>query len=201
MYVNSPKSRVDIEYHSPVQIAESGNYKAIIKDKNGTYLSSWMTQQFHINKASGRKIELVNPPSNSYAVGGVISLVDGIHNTKGMSKSSQFLGFSGTDLIATIDLGEIASIDSVKFHAFEQNVSWIYRPSQVSIFESKNGVDYELSAVLGEPEGKSNLIYKMAKPTKTQFLKIVAQNYGMIPSGMPGAGNKAWLFADEIEVF
>ena len=201
IFVNSPKSMKDVEYKSPIQISESGNYKAIIKDKNGKYLSSWMTQQFHINKASGRKIKLVNPPSNSYAVGGVITLVDGIHNTKGMSKSSQFLGFSGTDLIATIDLGEIVSIDTIKFHAFEQNVSWIYRPSQVSIFESKNGVDYELSAVLGEPEGKSNLIYRMVKPIKTQFLKIVAQNFGMIPSSMPGSGNKAWLFADEIEVF
>ena len=201
IYVNSQNSKEDIDYKTPVQISSSGNYKAIIKDKKGTYLSSWMTEQFHINKASGRKIELVNPPSNSYAVGGVITLVDGIHNTKGMSKSSQFLGFSGTDLIATIDLGVIVSIDTIKFHAFEQNVSWIYRPSQVSIFESKNGVDYELSAVLGEPEGKSNLIYRMVKPIKTQFLKIVAQNFGMIPSSMPGAGNKAWLFADEIEVF
>jgi hexosaminidase len=118
-----------------------------------------------------------------------------------VSKSSQFLGFSGTDLIANIDLGEIVSIDSVKFHAFEQNASWIYRPSQVSIFESENGVTYSLSAILSEPEGKSNLIYKLAKPTKTRFLRIMAQNFGMIPSGMPGAGNRAWLFADEIEVF
>jgi hexosaminidase len=201
IYVNSQNSKEDIEYKNPVQISSSGNYKAIIKDKKGTYLSSWMTQQFHINKASGRKIELVTPPSNSYAVGGVITLVDGIHNNKGMSKSSQFLGFSGTDLIANIDLGEIVNLDSIKFHAFEQNASWIYRPSQVSIFESENGVDYKLSAILSEPEGKSNLIYKMTKPIKTQFLKIVAQNFGMIPSGMPGSGNKAWLFADEIEVF
>ena len=201
IYVNSQNSKEDVEYKSPVEISSSGNYKAIIKDKKGTYLSSWMTQQFYINKASGRKIEIVNPPSNSYAVGGIITLVDGIQNTKGMSKSSQFLGFSGTDLNVTIDLGGIVSIDSVKLHAFEQNVSWIYRPSQVSIFESENGVEYELSAALGEPEGKSNLIYKMTKTTKTRFLKIVAQNFGIIPSGMPGSGNKAWLFADEIEVF
>ena len=201
IYVNSQNSKVETEYNSPIPVSSTGKYKAIIKNKKGEYLGSWMTQEFHINKASGRKIEIVNPPSNSYAVGGIITLVDGIQNTKGMSKSSQFLGFSGTDLNVTIDLGEIVSIDSVKLHAFEQNVSWIYRPSQVSIFESKNEVDYELSAVLSEPEGKSNLIYKMTKPSKSRFLKIVAQNFGNIPSGMPGAGNKAWLFADEIEVF
>ena len=34
-----------------------------------------------------------------------------------------------------------------------------------------------------------------------RFIKLVAKNYGMIPDGKPGAGNKAWLFADEIQVY
>jgi hypothetical protein len=28
----------------------------------------------------------------------------------------------------------------------------------------------------------------------------VVEHYGKIPEGMPGAGNAAWLFVDEIEV-
>jgi hexosaminidase len=189
------------DYKEPVSINQSGLYNAIIKDSNGKSISSPLTQEFFINKATGRKIEIVNPPSNSYSVGGVLTLIDGVQNKKGMSKSSQFLGFSGTDLEVTLDLGELVSVDSVKVHVFEQNASWIYRPSEVSFYESKNGFDYELSYVSGEPEGKSNLIYKMSIPKKTRFLKIVAKNKGMIPEGLPGAGNKAWLFADEIEVF
>jgi hexosaminidase len=27
---------------------------------------------------------------------------------------------------------------------------------------------------------------------------MVMKNYGIIPSGMDGAGNKAWMFVDEI---
>jgi hexosaminidase len=34
-----------------------------------------------------------------------------------------------------------------------------------------------------------------------RYLKVVAKNYGLIPEGMPGAGNKAWVFADEIQVY
>jgi hexosaminidase len=30
---------------------------------------------------------------------------------------------------------------------------------------------------------------------------VFAKNYGMIPDDKPGAGNKAWLFADEIQVY
>jgi hexosaminidase len=33
-----------------------------------------------------------------------------------------------------------------------------------------------------------------------RYIKVIAKNYGMIPDGKPGAGNKAWLFADEIQV-
>jgi hexosaminidase len=35
----------------------------------------------------------------------------------------------------------------------------------------------------------------------SRFIKVVAKNYGLIPDGKPGAGNKAWLFADEIQVY
>ncbi|MEI2739694.1 MAG: hypothetical protein V9F01_13045 [Chitinophagaceae bacterium] len=33
-----------------------------------------------------------------------------------------------------------------------------------------------------------------------RYIKVVVKNYGTIPDGKPGAGNKAWLFVDEIEV-
>jgi len=38
------------------------------------------------------------------------------------------------------------------------------------------------------------------KATYAQFVKVVINNWGTIPSGYPGAGNKPWLFIDEIEV-
>jgi hexosaminidase len=33
-----------------------------------------------------------------------------------------------------------------------------------------------------------------------KFLKIKAQAYGTIPANMTGAGDKAWLFVDEVVV-
>jgi hypothetical protein len=32
------------------------------------------------------------------------------------------------------------------------------------------------------------------------FIKVQIKNWGTIPEGSPGAGNKPWLFVDEIEV-
>jgi hexosaminidase len=37
-------------------------------------------------------------------------------------------------------------------------------------------------------------------PLRTRYVKVFAKNFGVIPSGNPGAGNPAWLFVDEIEV-
>ncbi|RYY50423.1 MAG: beta-N-acetylhexosaminidase, partial [Chitinophagaceae bacterium] len=86
----------------------------------------------HFNLATGKKTTLLNFPSNSYAGSGGFTLVDGVHNTTGMSKSSQFLGFAGEDLDATTDLGSVQKIKGVSLRAFEQTASWIYRPAFVS---------------------------------------------------------------------
>jgi hexosaminidase len=34
----------------------------------------------------------------------------------------------------------------------------------------------------------------------TRYVKVVVRNWGDIPGGNPGEGNKAWLFVNEIEI-
>jgi hexosaminidase len=33
-----------------------------------------------------------------------------------------------------------------------------------------------------------------------RYVRVTAKNAGIIPDGQPGAGNKAWLFVEEIVV-
>jgi hexosaminidase len=42
--------------------------------------------------------------------------------------------------------------------------------------------------------------YPKDKVLKTKMLKITIPNYGIIPDGKQGAGQKAWTFIDEIIV-
>ncbi|MEX1203020.1 MAG: family 20 glycosylhydrolase, partial [Ferruginibacter sp.] len=120
-----------IKYDGPIEVTSSSTVQAALKDENGKNISNLISQSFLLNKASGKKISLAEPPSKAYAATGAFTLVDGVQNNLGMSKSAQFLGFSGKDLEAIIDLDSITSIDNIILHAFEQTGSWIYRPGEV----------------------------------------------------------------------
>jgi hexosaminidase len=84
--------------------------------------------------------------------------------------------------------------------------SWIFMPQQVDFFVSSDGTNYEKPmTVLNEiPEQKEGPIIKefsvTMKGEKVRFIKVVAKNRGVCPAWHPGAGQKAWLFADEISI-
>lgn len=163
-----------------------------------------LTQQFYFNKATGKQIQLVTPPSKQYGGDGAFTLVNGVQNEKGLARSKEFLGFSGTDCIATIDLGKPESIQKLNIHTFEQKASWIHPPAGATIEVSDNGSDYKTL------EATPSLQYDARKrmtalqfnfsATNTRYVRITVKNLGVIPARQAGAGNKAWLFVDEIEV-
>ena len=97
------------------------------------------------------------------------------------------------------DITEITSID-VRF--FNANGQWIYLPKRIEIFSSKNGKTYESLKSLDnvKARGKVANLKINFKDLKTKYLKVVATNYGKIPQGKQGEGNRAWLFVDEISI-
>ncbi len=189
-----------LKFNEPIVVTGNTTLHAALKDENGKNISNQLSQSFLFNKASGKKISLAEPPSKAYAGNGAFSLVDGVQNTMGMSKSAQFLGFSGKDLEAIIDLDNITSIDNIILHAFEQTGSWIYRPDAVSFYSSADGKNFTLLETVTTINDNRHLKYVCRTKTQTRFIKILAKNKGTIADGFPGTGNKAWLFAHEIEI-
>ena len=43
-------------------------------------------------------------------------------------------------------------------------------------------------------------IQALFAPIKTAFIKVEAKYLEKIPEGYPGAGNKSWVFVDEIQI-
>ncbi len=195
-------------YIAPFEFKKNYIGIAAIYDINNKKILSKIEREFHFNKATAKKITLAEPASMNYPGDGPFTLVNGIQNSKGMSKSSDFLGFSGNDLDATIDLGEEIAISTITLHVFDQPGSWIYLPAFIQLTLSSNEKSTEIE------KNKGTVVKRIINPFKEtglktisidckqtcRYLHIIAKNIGIIPDGNPGSGNPAWLFVDEIEV-
>src|SRR5688572_9357401 len=192
------------KYTAPIPV-KSTQLVAAIAMVNGKAISNPISQNILFNKATGKKITLTMQPSNTYKGDGAFTLVNGVQNEKGFAKSKEFLGFSGTDCEAVIDLGKEEKISNVIVHCLNNPGNWIHRPLTLEVFISTNGTDF-ISAGLTDDftvktKGLETGTMKVAfDPKNTRYVKIVIKNAGQIPAGNAGEGNPAWLFVDEIEI-
>lgn len=207
--------KVESKFNKPITInfnnADSvwvyANPQLITKNVHSSYAyfavndkSISIRETFHFNKATGKKINLEKQASKSYPGDGHFTLVNGVQNEKGMSKPKEFLGFSGDDCIAIIDLGKEENISFVKVHYLHQPSSWIYQPSAVSVSVSTDGNNFQPVAISNPTIANNEAINEFLQPANTRYIKVHISNFGIIPFGNPGAGSKAWLFVDEIEI-
>ena len=130
-------------------------------------------------------------------------MVNGVYSNKGLSYPD-WLGWIGDDLEANIDLGKTESIDSVRMHTVVQNGSWIYLPQYVEVFASNDGATFNSIGKSSEFRNDTltmGWITVSVNKQSARYIKLLAKNYGLIPDDQPGGGNKAWLFADEVQVY
>ncbi|MCU7550092.1 discoidin domain-containing protein [Chitinophagaceae bacterium LB-8] len=158
-------------------------------------------QLFKINGATGKKISLSNGPSENFLGNGAFTLVDGVQNSKGLKKQTEFLGFLGTDCEAVIDLGATQNISHVKVHFFHQKGTWIYSPQFVEVFYSDDGKSFTSVGTTQEVSSATGNAFmeKHFTSISTRYIKVLIKNKGDI-EGNPYGGHKAWLLVDEIEV-
>ncbi len=157
-----------------------------------------ISQTFTFSKSTGKKINITNPASKSYPGDGAFTLVNGIVNDKGLGRSSEFLGFSGTDCDAIIDLGSQQTFSTVTAHTFEQKASWIWPAAALIVATSNDGTNF---TTVGETKQTTNNKISLSfASTTARYIKVTVKNQGTISEGNAGAGNKAWLFVSEIQV-
>lgn len=191
-------------YTSPILILKSGTYDSWSRI-NGKREGNILMQKFHFNEATGKKITLTTPASDKYPGDGAFTLVNGVINEKGFAKSREFLGFLGTDCEAVIDLGISEPISFVVVNTLNRTSSWIWRPLTAEVFGSGDGKTWYSLKMTDDFEEKKDGTGKgtmtMAfRASYARYVKVVVTNWGTIPDDNPGAGNKPWLFVDEIEV-
>ncbi len=188
-------------YSEPIPVKQPMKIQAGYFE-NGELKSAVTSQRLNVSKSTGKPIVLVNQPAPNYAFGGALTLVDGIEgDPKVLGKT--WLGFSGTDVIATIDFGNKTDFSSIYFNSLNNKGSWIHLAGGAKVLISDDGVDFrEVGQVskqkIEEMNGRVRINFIPAQSAR--YLKVEIYNAGIIPDGDSGAGHEAWLFVDEIGV-
>ncbi len=185
-------------YTSPIIIDRNMQVKCAYYDK-GKRIGPVQIQDFFITKTSGKPIKLKTPPHSGYPGDGAITLTNGIQGDLNRH-SNDWLGFNGDDLEAEIDLGQTEEISKISLDALDNSVAWIYPPQSIKVYLSDKGKPFKEVAALNSSEvKKAGKVIVIPIPKQTaRYIKVVVQNTTKIPDGQPGAGEKAWLFVDEI---
>ncbi|MBL7471240.1 glycoside hydrolase family 20 protein [Robertkochia sediminum] len=189
-------------YTQPIIIDKTTELKAVNVVHNEVKGYQPASQHFAVHEAIGREVKYTNPVSRYYTADGPNALTDGVRGTGTVGK--YWHGFSGKDLIATIDLGEQQSVRRISLGCLQKYRDWIFMPEAVTFEVSQDGKKYKELATVANPiardAGEVQHDFTLTKALKNvRYIRVSAKNT-LCPEGHPGSGKPAWIFADEIIV-
>ncbi len=193
----SPQSPV---YVRPIVINKSGALKAqVFEARHSQSLGRMYQQVVTIHKAIGAQVTLKYPPLPRWNPGKEI-LVNGIAGHHRYN-DGQWLGFSGDNLEAVIDLGTSQIVHSIGLNLLNYHWQRIWAPVELNIEVSGDGEQYKkVYTQKNFPVNGINKVRATVKAIKARYVKVTGINKGTIPAGEYGAGGKALLMIDEIIV-
>lgn len=167
--------------------------------------SSVTSQNISFNKATACPVELLQPTHKNYTYNGGATLTDGLLGNKGFG-TGRWLGFSGNDLEAVIDLKQNTDVSSVSLNTCVDKGSWIFDARNIEVSVSADGKSFTKVAskslpALEEQTPDNIYTYELTFPqTTTRYVKVTATSEHNIPEWHGGKGKPAFLFVDEISV-
>lgn len=192
-------------YVKPIVISKTVTVKA--KAFGKTTLPSFVTTEV-LERQKIVSTSFVNMPSERYSAQWATALMDG-HRGANRDYRECWLGFLGDDVDVTIELTDVTDFNKVSIGFSHNPNDWVLWPKSVSMYYSSDGVHYEgpISVMLpmyhrpdpmsdlGRVEARANCSCKGVK-----YIRVVAENMGVLPKWHPYAGEKSWIMIDEIEL-
>ena len=105
-----------------------------------------------------------------------------------------------------IDLGSEQPLRRVSGHFLQDYGAWIFLPRAMEVFLSSDGVNFRAAGSTTPAQGvdqrgafETTLTVDI-NDHPARYVKIKSLNTQVCPAGHPGAGQPAWIFADEVMV-
>nr|WP_321224613.1 family 20 glycosylhydrolase [uncultured Psychroserpens sp.] len=195
----SPVNLFSHVYTEPIPITESTKIKAAVFNTEKR-LGNVFSETINYHKAVGKKITINKTPHKSYTGSGPEGLINGISGSDSRYGDKEWLGFWGEDIEIVIDLGEEIEINSIETRFYNGKGQWIYAPKNIIAYYDDGSSSKINFSTSDDIIIKASLVTHtgLREGLKTRYIKLKVENYGTIPDGKQGAGQKAWTFIDEI---
>jgi hexosaminidase len=187
-------------YDSAIPIAKSVRLKAQVFDGDQK-LGDVFQQDINYHKGVGAKISINKQPHKAYSGSGALGLINGISGSDKRYGDKEWLGFWGEDIEIEVEFEEQVAINSIRTRFYNGNGQWIYAPKKVQIALVSEELPNDLRYREIELNATDDQIYNfkaLFEGQESRRLIIKVANYGRIPEGKQGAGQKAWTFIDEL---
>lgn len=193
-----------LPYTGPIEIRETTllRTRGFKKDREPSEI---VEKQFVLARHQPEDISLDNAPSERYAAQGAPSLIDQKKGSEDF-QDGRWLGWEGQHAVITLDLGSSRELRAVTVGALEAPGSWIFFPEGVEVTISDDGEQFRKVAGENYPLTKEDHPRRLRSfriafpPTQTRYLRVQVKSHLKNPGWHPGAGEKCWVFVDEISV-
>jgi len=192
-----------IKYTVPFQIDKGTTVKAIAYQKG--LKASFVSMATYQKITNNYTVQVNSEINKSFTGGGNDALIDGIRGAINWRVGNRWQGFWGRDFEAVLDLGKSQYVNTVSIGALQDTNAWIVFPPETMFYVAGSDKQFKLIATVKAPvEAKDYTIQIKELAAKVnsdcRYIKIVAKNYGTLPSWHEGAGGKAHTFFDEITI-
>jgi alpha-L-fucosidase len=190
-----------LQYKDKINLTETTTVKAIAISLDG---KKSLPKQVTYNKA--KYDVLFNSTFNDkYTGGGKLALVDGVKGSSNF-RDGKWQGYNGSDVDFVIDLGEVKTINDISINFLRDINSFIFLPESVEFSFSQDNIKFGSKHLLKNDviQQNDNAIVKTfsyePENISSRYIHINAKNIKTCPEWHKGAGEKAWLFCDEISI-
>lgn len=187
------------EYTEPIILAEDCTLKARVFSED---------MMSRVTEAVFTKTDIIRPVYSNrfaerYSAGGDFGLLDGVRGTTDQ-RDGNWQGFEGTDVEIVFDLGVVRNISEVTVGCLESTQRWIFLPAKITVEVAEGSKEYRPvgEMVLEIPEENRQVstrdLVVNFYATAARYVRLKVTGIKECPDWHGGAGNKAWVFMDEI---
>jgi len=191
-------------YKKPIVLKESAEIQ-VFAQKEGWEDSDTVRIFFPKMGYTVATAKLSAAPDKNYAANGSKSLIDMRRGTTDF-RDGKWLGYQGTNVEIILDLGTQKAVNRLTVSTLEDTNSYIFFPTGLEIFVSKNGQNFKQVATKNFATTKESLPSELKllsvnfSEINAQLIKVKIKSQLKNPAWHSTPGAPSWFFVDEILV-